>query len=123
VEAFTRADPEREWTPREIARWVGIGGMGPVVVGSPATVADELERWVEEADVDGFNLAYAVTPGTFTDIVDLLVPELQRRGRFRTAYEGSTLREHFYGHGQTRLRDDHPASRYRRRPDGSLPAA
>jgi FMN-dependent oxidoreductase (nitrilotriacetate monooxygenase family) len=118
VEAFTTADPHREWTPREVARWVGIGGMGPVVVGSPGTVADEMERWVDEADVDGFNLAYAITPGTFTDIVDHLVPELQERGRLRTSYTGTTLRESFYGEGQARLRDDHPGARYRRPADG-----
>jgi FMN-dependent oxidoreductase (nitrilotriacetate monooxygenase family) len=121
VEAFSTADPDREWTPREIARWVSVGGMGPVIVGSPATVADELERWVDAADVDGFNLAYAITPGTFEDIVDLVVPELQRRGRVAASYAGTTLRESFYGLGQTRLRNDHPGARYRRLPDGSLP--
>jgi FMN-dependent oxidoreductase (nitrilotriacetate monooxygenase family) len=114
VEQFSTADPGKEWTPRDIARWVSIGGMGPVVVGSPATVADELERWVDEADVDGFNLAYAVTPGTFVDLVDLVVPELQRRGRVRTEYEGTTLRESLYGPGRTRLSDDHPGAGYRR---------
>lgn len=114
VEAFTSADPEREWTPREIARWVSVGGRGPVVVGSPQTVADEMERWVAEAGVDGFNLAYAIAPGTFTDVVEHLVPELQSRGRLRTAYEGTTLRESFYGTGQTLLRDDHPGSWYHR---------
>jgi FMN-dependent oxidoreductase (nitrilotriacetate monooxygenase family) len=114
VAAFSTADPDREWTPREIAKWVSVGGMGPVVVGSPATVADEMERWVEEADVDGFNLAYAITPGTFEDIVEYLVPELARRGRVRTGYEGTTLRESFYGAGQQRLRGDHPGARYRR---------
>ncbi|BCB89581.1 LLM class flavin-dependent oxidoreductase [Phytohabitans suffuscus] len=113
VEAFSTADPGREWTPREIARWVSVGGMGPVVVGSPATVADELQRWVDEADVDGFNLAYAITPGTFVDIVDHLVPELRRRGLVADSYPGTTLRETFYGAGQQRLRDDHPAARYR----------
>jgi long-chain alkane monooxygenase len=114
VEAFTTADPARRWTPRDIARQVAIGGRGPVVTGSPATVADEMERWVDEADVDGFNLAYAITPGTFEDIVTYLVPELQRRGLLRAAYEGTTLRESFYGPGQARLRDDHPGARYRR---------
>ncbi len=114
VEGFTTADPAREWTPREIARYVGIGGRGPVVVGSPATVADEMERWIDEADVDGFNLAYAITPGTFEDIVCYLVPELQDRGLLRTSYAGTTLRENFYGQGQARLRDDHPGARYRR---------
>jgi long-chain alkane monooxygenase len=114
VEGFTTADPAREWTPREIARYVGIGGRGPVVAGSPATVADEMERWIDEADVDGFNLAYAITPGTFEDIVEYLVPELQDRGLLRTSYAGTTLRENLYGKGQARLRDDHPGALYRR---------
>jgi alkanesulfonate monooxygenase SsuD/methylene tetrahydromethanopterin reductase-like flavin-dependent oxidoreductase (luciferase family) len=114
VEGFTTADPTREWTPREIARFVGIGGRGPVVAGGPRAVADEMERWVSEADVDGFNLAYALTPGTFADIVEHLVPELQARGLLRTSYAGTTLRESFYGAGQRRLRDDHPGARYRR---------
>jgi long-chain alkane monooxygenase len=111
--SFTSADPSREWTPREIAHHVGIGGRGPVVTGNPATVADEMERWVDEADVDGFNLAYAITPGTFEDVVEYLVPELQDRGLLRTSYEGTTLRENLYGPGQARLRDDHPGARYR----------
>jgi long-chain alkane monooxygenase len=84
------------------------------VAGGPATVADEMERWVRGADVDGFNLAYAITPGTFADIVEYLVPELQARGLLRTAYAGTTLRESFYGAGQPRLRNDHPGARYRR---------
>ena len=45
---------------RQIAEHVGIGGIGPVLVGTPATVADRLERWIDEAGIDGFNLAYAV---------------------------------------------------------------
>jgi FMN-dependent oxidoreductase (nitrilotriacetate monooxygenase family) len=116
LEAFTTADPGRAWTPREIARHVGIGGRGPVVTGSPATVADEMQRWVDEADVDGFNLAYAITPGSFEDVVAYVVPELQDRGMLRTSYAGATLRESFAGKGQARLRDDHPGARYRRGP-------
>jgi long-chain alkane monooxygenase len=114
VEGFTSADPAHEWTPREIARFVGIGGRGPVVAGGPGTVADEMERWIAEADVDGFNLAYAITPGTFADIVEYVVPVLQARGLLRTSYAGTTLRESFYGAGQARLRDDHPGAAYRR---------
>jgi FMN-dependent oxidoreductase (nitrilotriacetate monooxygenase family) len=114
VENFTKADPSRTWTPEEIGKFLGIGGLGPVAVGSPSTVADELERWVAEADVDGFNLAYATTPGTFSDFIDLVVPELQRRGLVWDDYEGSTLRESIYEPGQVRLRDDHPGAAYRR---------
>ncbi|RNG24519.1 LLM class flavin-dependent oxidoreductase [Streptomyces botrytidirepellens] len=110
---FSTADPSREWTPDQVARYLGIGGIGPVVVGAPDTVADELERWVEEADIDGFNLAYATTPGTFTDFVDLVVPELRARGRMPHSYEGATLREHLHGPGTPRVPDDHPAARHR----------
>lgn len=109
---FTIADPDRQWTPTDIAQYLGIGGIGPVIVGSPTTVADELERWVEVADVDGFNIAYAVTPGSFEDVVDLVVPELQQRGRVWNEYPEGTLRERLTG-GGPRLPEGHPATAYR----------
>lgn len=115
LEIFSKADPDRTWTPDEVAKFVGIGAMGPVIVGGPETVADELERWIDEADIDGFNLAYAVTPGTFEDFIAFVVPELQRRGRYWHDYDNSTtVRERLYGVGHKRVRDDHPAAKYRR---------
>ena len=75
------AGGSKSWTIEELAQWGGIGGLGPVFVGSPSTIADILQGWVEETDVDGFNLAYAVTPETFEDVVNLLVPELQKPWR------------------------------------------
>ena len=116
VESFTTADPHRVWTVREMAEWVGIGGFGPLLVGSPASVADAMEAWIAETGIDGFNLAYVVTPETFADIADLLVPELQRRGRFKPDYRAGTLREKLFGHG-ARLRAPHPAARSRDRGD------
>jgi long-chain alkane monooxygenase len=100
---------------REIAEFVGIGGMGPILVGSPEQIADELESWIETTDIDGFNLCYAVTPESFTDFVDLVVPELQRRGVYKREYREGTLREKFYGPGRARLPESHPASAYRHR--------
>ena len=113
LEAFTIADPDRVWTVREIAKHAALGGRGPVVIGSPEEVAEELIAWADETDVDGFNLAYAVTPETFTDFVDLVVPELQRRGRYKLDYASGTLREKLYGPGRARLGLDHPAARFR----------
>lgn len=113
LESFTTADPDREWTVDEIARHAGIGGRGPVIVGSYQDVADAFEDWMRETDVDGFNLAYAVTPETFVDIVDLVVPELRRRGLYKTEYAPGTLREKLYGPGQARLPESHPAARVR----------
>ena len=112
VEAFSSADPKRTWTVRELADWVGIGGFGPLFVGSPATVADLLQEWVEDTDVDGFNLAYALAHETFSDVVELLVPELQKRGVYKTEYAPGTLREKLFGDGP-RLPDSHPAAGYR----------
>lgn len=113
VEAFTRADPTRTWTTAEIADYCAIGGDGPVLVGSPKTVADQLQEWVEETDVDGFNLAGVVVPETFEAVVDLLVPELQARGLFKREYAEGTLRHKLFGNGD-RLQAPHPVARLRR---------
>jgi FMN-dependent oxidoreductase (nitrilotriacetate monooxygenase family) len=114
VASFQQADPTGgEWTVRDIARWGGIGGMGPRVVGSPSEVADELQAWVDETDVDGFNLPYAITPGTFADVVDHLVPELQRRGVYPTEYAPGTLRQKLFGQGD-RLPGEHRGASHRR---------
>ncbi|NEM91972.1 LLM class flavin-dependent oxidoreductase [Galbitalea soli] len=111
IQAFSSADPGRSWSIREIAEHVRIGGDGPVLVGSPTTVADQLESWVDETDVDGFNLAAAVVPEAWTQIVDLLVPELQKRGRHKVDYEPGTLREKLGG--GARVAPWHPAARVR----------
>ena len=113
LELLATADPDRKWTPRDIIKHRSIGGLGPVLVGGPKTVADEMERWVDVGGIDGFNLAYAITPGTFEDLVEFIVPELQRRGRVRTAYEGETLRENLLDGTSSYAADDHPAARYR----------
>ncbi len=113
LEVFTIADPERRWTVREIARHAAIGGRGPVAVGSFTEVADELQAWVAETDIDGFNLAYALSPETFTDFVDLVVPELQRRGVYKRDYTAGTLREKLFGPGHPRLPANHPAAQVR----------
>lgn len=112
VEALAEGDPNKQWTIEELAGWGGIGGLGPVIVGSATTVADILQEWVEETGVDGFNLAYALTHETFEDIVNLLVPELQRRSVYPTAYGPGTLREKLFATG-SRLDASHPAARYR----------
>ena len=112
VEAFSSADPSKVWTIGELAEWIGIGGLGPLFVGSPQTTPDLLEEWVEDTDVDGFNLVYAVTHETFSDIVEHLVPELQKRRRYKHEYSPGTLREKLFGAG-LRLPQTHPGTRHR----------
>lgn len=102
----------REWTVRDIAIQGAIGGLGPYIVGSGEEIADTLQEWVEETDVDGFNLAYALTPGTFEDIVKYVVPVLQERGAYQTEYAEGTLRNKLHGRGD-RLPEEHRGASYR----------
>lgn len=111
VESLTKGGAEKSWTVRELAEFAGIGGRSPVFIGSGSDIADQMAAWADDTGVDGFNLAYAVMPETFEDLVDRVVPELQSRGRFKTAYREGTLREKLYG--RARLGGDHPAAQYR----------
>ena len=102
-------DPARNWTVEDIGKHISIGSVNPKIIGSPETVADELERWVDEAGCDGFNVVPVNQSSGFEEFVELVVPVLQRRGRMRTSYDSSTLREHYFGAGNSRLLSDHPA--------------
>ncbi len=77
----------------QTARSVSAAQGHRVLVGTPEYIADELEEWLLKGGADGFNVICNYYPGPFQDFSDLVIPELQRRGIFRTAYEGRTLRE------------------------------
>ncbi len=106
------AEHGREWTVGDIARHGAIGGLGPFIIGSGAEIADQLQEWVDETDVDGFNLAYAITPGTFEDVVTHVIPELQARGVYPTDYVEGTLRHKLHGRGD-KLPEEHRGAGYR----------
>ena len=84
---------EEGLTVRQLAQRVG-GYSGLQMVGTPSSIADEMEQWLVEAGSDGFNVMFPYLPAGLDDFVEKVVPELQRRGIFRREYEGSTLREH-----------------------------
>jgi FMN-dependent oxidoreductase (nitrilotriacetate monooxygenase family) len=79
-------------TVRQLAQRLG-GYAGSAFVGTPRTIADEMQEWLETEASDGFNIMFPYLPEGLNEFVDRVVPELQRRGIFRTAYEGRTLRE------------------------------
>jgi FMN-dependent oxidoreductase (nitrilotriacetate monooxygenase family) len=79
-------------TVRQLAQRLG-GYSGLAMVGTPATIADEMEEWLMTEGSDGFTLRFPYLPGGLDDFVDRVVPELQRRGIFRREYEGKTLRD------------------------------
>jgi FMN-dependent oxidoreductase (nitrilotriacetate monooxygenase family) len=80
-------------TVRQLAQRLG-GYAGLAFVGTPQSVADEMETWLRENGSDGFNVVFPYLPQGLDDVTQRLVPELQRRGLFRTEYEGTTLRDH-----------------------------
>ena len=79
-------------TVRQLAQRLG-GYSGLAMVGTPKTIADEMEQWLATDASDGFTIMFPYLPGGLDDFVNLVVPELQRRGIFRREYEGTTLRE------------------------------
>lgn len=99
-------------TVREWADELTVGGAGEVLVGSPQTIADKLQNWFEVSGVDVFNLAYTVMPESVDDFVDMVVPELQGRGIYKTAYSNGTMRDKLFGEG-ARVSASHPAAQYR----------
>lgn len=80
-------------TVRQLAQRLG-GYSGPALIGTPATIADQMEEWLTTNACDGFNIMFPYLPGGLDDFVERVVPELQRRDLFRKEYEGKTLREH-----------------------------
>lgn len=95
---------EEGLTIRQIyERFAGARGQR-TLIGSPADVVDDMEQWFRGWGVDGFLVHPSHLPGGLDDFVDLVIPELQSRGLFRSEYEGATLREN--------LGLERPASRY-----------
>lgn len=110
IQSLTQLATQKGWTKRQLLGEVEIGGRYPVVVGDARHIADELASWVEEGEIDGFNLARTVAPESYEDFIDIVVPELQDRGLYKTAYEEGTLRHRVLGQGD-RLSPRHPGSR------------
>src|SRR3984893_14915793 len=79
-------------TVRQLAQRLG-GYSGLAMVGTPQTIADEMQKWLESEGSDGFAVMFPYLPGGLDDFVERVVAELQRRGLFRRDYEGVTLRE------------------------------
>ncbi len=99
---------------KDLATLSATGARAPFIVGSPRDVADELISWVEDTDVDGFNLNRLVSPETLEAFVDLVVPELQARGVYPTSYGEGTLRQKLFPGRGARLPATHPAAAFRR---------
>jgi FMN-dependent oxidoreductase (nitrilotriacetate monooxygenase family) len=111
VEALRAAAPRA--TKRALMDRMVLGSRQPPIIGSVEEVAEELIAWVDQADVDGFNLSRTVTPECLEDVVRLLVPALQERGRYKRGYAPGSYREKLFGAGPL-LAAPHPAAGWRR---------
>uniref|UniRef100_UPI002592843C LLM class flavin-dependent oxidoreductase n=1 Tax=uncultured Pseudomonas sp. TaxID=114707 RepID=UPI002592843C len=113
IQSATRQLQDNAWTRRRLLQQHALGGRYVTLIGDPAQVADELIAWADETGLDGFNLTRTVTPESFEDFIDLVIPQLQARGRYKTAYAGGTLREKLFATDHPYLPADHPGSAYR----------
>lgn len=126
---------QKAWTPRSVGERYAFAGSNPRPVGTAETIADFFEKWWKEADIDGFNVNCESTgssaacsqqlltrntdvssPSSLEDLVELLIPELQRRGIYWDDYPvpGGTARENVYGNpGEKLLAANHPGSKFR----------
>ncbi|WP_240420706.1 LLM class flavin-dependent oxidoreductase [Paenibacillus periandrae] len=107
ADSLHRYDKDKKWTLAELAKLFAFGGLGGVTAGTPEQIADYMERFIDETDVDGFNISYMVRPSGIVEFAEQVVPILQNRGRVQTEYQTGTLRHKLFGSGN-QLPADHP---------------
>jgi FMN-dependent oxidoreductase (nitrilotriacetate monooxygenase family) len=107
LEAFTR---NNAWSLRQVLDAKALCGTNVAIIGTASQVVDEMSRWMQVADLDGFNIARIVAHETMENFIAMVVPEMQRRGLYKTAYLPGTFREKLLGYGPG-IRD-HPAAKF-----------
>ncbi len=113
IQSAARTAQANALTKRKLLERFRLGSRYPTLVGDAVAIADELESWVVETGIDGFNLSRTVTPECYEDFIDLVIPELQHRGAYKTAYAEGSLRRKLFGDGD-RLPLRHTGARHRR---------
>ncbi|MFD2414867.1 LLM class flavin-dependent oxidoreductase [Amycolatopsis pigmentata] len=101
-----------QWTLREAMDAKALSGTNIPLIGSAEEVAEELIAWADETDLDGFNISRTLSFEGLERFIDMVIPQLQERGRYKTAYSPGTFREKLFGHGP-HLPSDHPATKKR----------
>jgi alkanesulfonate monooxygenase SsuD/methylene tetrahydromethanopterin reductase-like flavin-dependent oxidoreductase (luciferase family) len=109
VRLFEEGNPGKKATVADLANSLSYNGR---IVGTPEGIADELERW-QDAGIDGVNVMYQTTPGSFRTFIEQVIPVLQKRGLAQREYAPGTLRERLFAGRSARLNERHPAARYR----------
>lgn len=102
IQSATSLARDRQLTKSQLLSELALGGRYATIVGDGGQVADELARWIDEGEIDGFNLTRTVVPESFETFVRHVVPQMQERGRYKTAYTPGTLRNKLFGKGDRR---------------------
>jgi FMN-dependent oxidoreductase (nitrilotriacetate monooxygenase family) len=113
LDAITRYNTGEPWTVRRLLEQMRLGSRNTPIVGSGSQVADQLTAFARETDIDGFNLMRVVTPESYEDFVDLVVPELQQRGVYKEDYTDGTLRQKLFGSRSSNLSQRHYGRQFR----------
>ena len=108
----TVTNPELNWSKRKLLQQLELGGRYTTLVGSTQQIADQIQAWFDETDIDGFNLTRTVTPESYEDFIALVIPELQHRGLYKTDYAPGTLREKLFA-GAPHLPQQHIGAGFR----------
>ncbi|MDB5655322.1 MAG: putative luciferase-like protein putative alkanesulfonate monooxygenase [Tardiphaga sp.] len=112
IQSATAAAAQRSLTKRDLLQELALGGRYAAITGDASAIADELQGWIDEGEVDGFNLTRIVVPESYEDFIDIVIPELQDRGLYKTAYAEGSARHKLFGQGD-RLPDRHTAGIFR----------
>ncbi|MFS9668805.1 N5,N10-methylene tetrahydromethanopterin reductase, partial [Klebsiella pneumoniae] len=118
LDSITRYNPGAPWTVRRLLEQMKLGSRNLPIFGSGSQVADQLAAFARETGIDGFNLMRVVTPQSYEDFVDFVVPELQQRGVYKTDYADGTLREKLFGKNAAHLSHRHYGRQFRYAPEG-----
>jgi hypothetical protein len=113
IQSLAETFGDGDWRLRDVIDRLAPTPNGPLAVETGAEVADRIQEWIAATDADGLNLWHVITPGIYADFAEHVVPELQRRGVYRTRYDEGTLREKLFGRGP-HLPPTHRRARYRR---------
>jgi FMN-dependent oxidoreductase (nitrilotriacetate monooxygenase family) len=112
LQMIARSAPDQR-TLRKFAESRALSGGGITLTGSPQTVADKMEEWMNLSGVDGFNVSDPLPLVSYREFAEFITPELTKRGRMHNHDDAQTFRENLFGAGRRTLGQDHPAARFR----------
>ncbi|SDC15265.1 LLM class flavin-dependent oxidoreductase [Acinetobacter boissieri] len=111
IQSINKKFKSQSITPHQLKQQHQLGGRYPLFIGSGQQIAQQLIHFLDETGIDGFNLTRTVTPESYHDFIDWVIPELQQQGRYKTRYDAGTLRQKIFKQ-EPYLPAHHPAKQH-----------